>query len=79
MTFDEYRAKHWFEISPENMADSGGAEKVWSDAQKDAQKETWEQVFQIVSDNPQMFSREAIKKLEAARERAGAGPMRQAA
>lgn len=75
MTFDEYRAKHWFEISPENMADSEGAEKVWSDAQK----ETWEQVFQIVSDNPQMFSREAIKKLEAARERAGAGPMRQAA
>lgn len=75
MTFDEYRNEHWFEISPESIAGSGSCEKVWDDSAK----ETWTQVFQIVSDNPQMFDREAIKKLEAARERAGVGPMAQAA
>jgi hypothetical protein len=38
------------------------------------QKETWREVFQIVSDHPDWFTREAIKALEAARGLAGAGP-----
>jgi hypothetical protein len=39
------------------------------------QKETWREVFQIVSDHPDWFTREAIKLLEAARESDGAGPV----
>jgi hypothetical protein len=37
-------------------------------------KEVWARVFQVVSDNPQMLTREVIKKLEAVRDEDGAGP-----
>lgn len=69
MTFNEW----W----SENYADSRGAgadytfgEEVWRAAQRD----TWEIVFQQVSDTPQLFPREHIKRLEEARGNAGYGP-----
>lgn len=40
-----------------------------------AKREVWEAVFQIVSDNPQMATREFIKQLEAARDEDGCGPL----
>lgn len=46
-------------------------EEVW----KAAQRETWAKVFQIVSDNPQLATREFIQLLEAARDEAGCGPV----
>ena len=36
---------------------------------------TWEKVFQIVSDRPDLVTREHIKRLEAARDADGAGPL----
>jgi len=75
MSFDEwweeYRSEHAIPIA-ENR---GIAEDVWNEALR----ETWLKVFQIVSDNPQMFTREAIRKLEALREADGQGPLARAA
>lgn len=40
-----------------------------------AKHEVWEAVFQVVSDNPQMATREFIRKLEAARDADQCGPL----
>lgn len=45
-----------------------------SDDTRRAKRAVWATVFQIVSDNPQMATREFIKKLEAARGEDGCGP-----
>lgn len=44
------------------------------DVVRKAKCDVWATVFQIVSDNPQMATREFIKMLEAARDADGAGP-----
>lgn len=40
-----------------------------------AKREVWEAVFQVVSDNPQLATREFIRKLEEARDMDGCGPL----
>lgn len=60
----------WYIQHHTNGDDFGFGENVW----QAAQKATWAEVFQIVSDNPQMATRELIRTLEAARESAGYGP-----
>jgi len=40
---------------------------TYEDAWNASRKAAWEEVFQIVSDDCDQFSREVIKKLEAAR------------
>lgn len=37
MTFAEWWAEHWFEVSPENMANSESFETVWN-ASREAMK-----------------------------------------
>lgn len=69
MTFDQWWDKEDRDSVPDSDYTFG--EEVW----KAAQSDTWSTVFQIVSDNPQMATREFIRLLEAARERAGAGPI----
>lgn len=68
MSFEEYWEKEWAD-APTETADRTFGEEVW----KDCRKDTWKDVFQIVSDKPQFATREFIKELEAARDRAGAG------
>lgn len=53
------------------MSDHGSSD---SDVVHKAKCDVWATVFQIVSDNPQMATREFIKMLEAARDADGAGP-----
>lgn len=68
MTYDEW----W------NSTDKDGTpfvnytfgEEAWTEAQR----ETWKQIFQIVSDKGYLTSRDFIKELEAARGAAGYGP-----
>lgn len=45
-----------------------------NDDLREGRRETWEKVFQIVSDHADLASREFIKLLEAAREEADFGP-----
>lgn len=66
MTFQQWRDKQSVD-GTDFLADD---EEIY----KAAQRDTWAEVFQIVSDHSQMASREFIKKLEAARGEAGAGP-----
>lgn len=68
MTFEEWWDKNDMDSVPDSSFTYG--EEVW----KAAQRDVWADVFQIVSNNPQMATREFIKKLEAARDAGGHGP-----
>lgn len=50
------------------------AEDAWRESDKRSTKHTWDQVFQVMGDYPNDIPREAVKQLEALRDRAGAGP-----
>lgn len=69
MTFNEWWEKHDQVSDPFSNFTYG--EQVWQAAQSD----TWGAVFQIVSDNADLATREFIRLLEAAREEDGYGPL----
>lgn len=67
MTYEEWWDREDYDSVPDSDFTFG--EVVWKASQRDA----WEAVFQIVSDQRHPVSREFVKELEAAREEAGAG------
>lgn len=73
MRFDPMNFTEWWDkngMDSMSDADFTYGEEVWQAARRDV----WSNVFQVVSDNPQIATREFIKKLEALRDEAGCGP-----
>lgn len=71
MTYDQWWDETYANTFTDGDANYTFGEEVW----QVAQREVWNTVFQIVSDNAQMAERRFIKKLEAARAEAGFDPV----
>ena len=61
----------WHEKNSTHGEDFTYGEEVWRTARRDL----WGTMFQIVSDNADLATREFIRLLEAAREEDGYGPL----